>query len=296
LRRPHAERSSEPIDAGGTQTRRSGAAVVAQPSSELTLKLLPKAPYEAAYTATAALIGFAFESQSGDHAFGCDKRVDFLRLPNTLSLVPAGCDVFSRSSEGGEYLLIELRGSTEPASRLVNDVMSSAAIGIAGELRRLLLTCSRDHVATEGLALSLVEALRDATEPPPAVGRRGWMDRQRLVFIDELIVSRLAGPLSVREMAGAVGVSPGFFIRQFKGYVGRTPHDYLVEHRLSRARQLLVRSRDSIAGVAADCGFASQAHMTECFRRRFGLSPGQVRRGSKMSADDERPISWDTNR
>jgi AraC family transcriptional regulator len=242
------------------------------------LRLLPKAPYEAAYTATAALIGFAFESQSGDHAFGCDGRTRFRRLPNTLSFVPPGCDVFSRSSEGGEYLLIESERSMGFPSRLVNDVMSPAAITIAIELRRLLLARARDDVAAEGLALSLIEALRDATDAPhPETGRRGWMSRERLVFVDELILSRLAGPLSVCEMASALGVSSGFFIRQFKSYVGRTPHDYLIEHRLSRARQLLAGCRDSIAVVAADCGFSSQAHMTDCFRRRLGLSPRQFR-------------------
>jgi hypothetical protein len=49
---------------------------------------------------------FAFESQAGTHAFATDRITDFRTRPNSLAYVPKGCDVVSRSPEGGEYLTL----------------------------------------------------------------------------------------------------------------------------------------------------------------------------------------------
>jgi AraC family transcriptional regulator len=72
-------------------------------------ELLPRNPYQTAYTPQAAIVGFAFESQIGVHAFGSDRRVAFRARPNGLAYVPAGCGVYSSSTEGGEYLRIVLQ-------------------------------------------------------------------------------------------------------------------------------------------------------------------------------------------
>jgi len=53
-------------------------------------ELLPRNAYQAAYTPEAPIIGFAFESQVGVHAFGTDRRAAFRAKPNGLAYVPAG--------------------------------------------------------------------------------------------------------------------------------------------------------------------------------------------------------------
>jgi hypothetical protein len=85
--------------------------------------LLPRAAYEAAYVAPCGLIGFAFESQSGFHSFGSDRRTPYRTRPNSLAFIPAGCDVYSQSDCGGEYLLIRAGDWNPPAARRFNDVM-----------------------------------------------------------------------------------------------------------------------------------------------------------------------------
>ena len=60
-------------------------------------ELLPQSPYDAAYTPDAAIIGFAFDSQAGVHAFATDRRTEFPAKPNGLAYVPRGCDVYSES-------------------------------------------------------------------------------------------------------------------------------------------------------------------------------------------------------
>jgi hypothetical protein len=85
--------------------------------------LLSRTAYEVAYVAACGLIGFAFESQSGFHSFGSDRRTPYRTRPNSLAFIPAGCDVYSQSNCGGEYLLIRAGDWKPPAARRFNDVM-----------------------------------------------------------------------------------------------------------------------------------------------------------------------------
>ena len=100
-------------------------------------ELLPRKPYEAAYAAHLPVIGFAFDGQTGVHAFGSDRKTDFQAMANGLAYVPAGCDVYSQSTHGGEYLTITLtcaHGELWPSSRRFSDVIDPLAIDAARQL------------------------------------------------------------------------------------------------------------------------------------------------------------------
>ncbi|MFX9011982.1 helix-turn-helix transcriptional regulator, partial [Acinetobacter baumannii] len=87
----------------------------------------------------------------------------------------------------------------------------------------------------------------------------------------------LDGPVTVGALAGILDLSEGVLFRAFKAALGLTPHDYLMDRRLARAR-LLIRCGDGdLSTIAAVCGFASHAHMTSQFRRRLGTTPSVLR-------------------
>src|SRR4051794_30003870 len=112
-------------------------------SGRWAVELLPKSGYEARYTAAAPVIGFAFDSQVGIHAFGTDRRTGYRAKPNGLAFVPAGCDVYSSSESGGEYLKIAIGPGTETPwawIRRFSDAVDPSAIKAAQALRRLLLS------------------------------------------------------------------------------------------------------------------------------------------------------------
>jgi AraC family transcriptional regulator len=92
----------------------------------------------ARYTAMEPQIGFAFDSQSGIHALASDRVIPFLTYPNGVAFVPRGCDVYSNSDHGGEYLSVlgvGSEGSNEPFS----DRMDRQATTLAHNIRRQLL-------------------------------------------------------------------------------------------------------------------------------------------------------------
>lgn len=79
-------------------------------------------------------------------------------------------------------------------------------------------------------------------------------------------------------LAQAAGAADRFQLaRAFRAAYGTSPHAYLVQIRLLRARQLLAAGEPP-AVVAAACGFADQSHLTRRFRRAYGLTPAVYRR------------------
>lgn len=80
--------------------------------------------------------------------------------------------------------------------------------------------------------------------------------------------------LSLEELADIGGLSPFQFLRRFSRATGLTPHAYLVQRRLQKARRLIADGM-ALAEVAAASGFADQSHMTRLFVRSYGLTPGR---------------------
>jgi AraC family transcriptional regulator len=64
----------------------------------------------------------------------------------------------------------------------------------------------------------------------------------------------------------------------FRAATGLTPHQYVLEQRLHRARQLLEQKETALADIAVACGFSVQTHMTDNFRKHLGITPGEYRR------------------
>jgi AraC family transcriptional regulator len=246
-------------------------------------ELLPRNPYQTVYTPEVPIIGFAFESQVGVHAFGSDRRADFRAKPNGLAYVPAGCDVFTRSDHGGEYLKISLVRDASELSRYkrrFSDAIDAVAIVAAQRLRRqLLANACIDPLEFERCVQALEERLAWVSCVTVVASAAGcWMTPRRLKLVDDLIEARLDAKLTVQELAGAVGLSAGFFSRAFRAAVGKAPHDYIVDRRISRARTLVESTDLDLTAIAHASGFASHAHMTTTFRNRLGISPGELRR------------------
>ncbi|MHC8305950.1 helix-turn-helix transcriptional regulator [Pseudomonas sp. PB3P13] len=245
------------------------------------IELLPGSAYAARYVATHCAIGFAFDSQQGLHAIGSDRVLPFVCAPNSLAFVPAGCDVLSESPTGGEYLrVVHTKGLEWMADRVFNNRIDPQAIALALRMRRSLLRPSFDD-DWESWAPALTDRARDSSALSPSP--QGLINSGRMRLLDEFIDAGLEGPLSVQAMAGLLGLSEGFFMRAFKQVTGKSPHSYLIDRRLARARACFRDSAASLSEIALACGFSSQSHMTTAFKQRIGVSPAHLRARSGIS-------------
>ncbi|WP_213878806.1 AraC family transcriptional regulator [Pseudomonas sp. dw_358] len=101
-------------------------------------------------------------------------------------------------------------------------------------------------------------------------------DTHKLALAAEFIRGHCAESLRVEDIAAHASLSPSYLIRAFKTRYGLTPHGYLIDCRLQRAREGLRRG-EAIADVAAEAGFADQAHLQRLFKRTLAATPGQYR-------------------
>lgn len=92
-------------------------------------------------------------------------------------------------------------------------------------------------------------------------------------FIDR----HYARPLTVEQLAGLAGLSRFHFIRAFRAQAGCTPHRYLRDRRLTRARELLVTTPIPVTEICDRVGFQSLGSFCNLFRRETGETPAAYR-------------------
>ncbi len=98
--------------------------------------------------------------------------------------------------------------------------------------------------------------------------------------VKEKIEASIDTDLSLESLAKESGYSRAHFLRMFRTATGVTPHQFVLNLRLKQAQNRIKKTRDSLIDIAADCGFASQSHMTTVFRKYLDLTPAEVRRNS----------------
>jgi AraC family transcriptional regulator len=122
----------------------------------------------------------------------------------------------------------------------------------------------------EGRVLELLGALVRAGAGTPA--QREWL-AVALRAIDDHV-----GRIPLGRLASACRLHPAHLSRAFKQHMGCSVGEYSRQSRVSRARILLRESTLSLAEIAAECGFADQAHFSRVFKRLVGSTPLRFRR------------------
>ena len=110
--------------------------------------------------------------------------------------------------------------------------------------------------------------------PPQRPGNLAvWQERRAT----EYLVAHINTHLSISDLAAECGLSRSYFIRAFRLTFGTTPYKWLMEYRISRAKEML-KAGALIADVASACGFSDQSHFTRTFSSLTGVTPGTWRR------------------
>jgi AraC-like DNA-binding protein len=99
---------------------------------------------------------------------------------------------------------------------------------------------------------------------------------------------RFIESLSLDEVADAACLSKYHLIRAFRDTFQRTPHRYLVERRIARAREMLERTDRSVTDICFDVGFESLGSFVRLFRREVGEPPNRYRKRFVRGGDPHR--------
>jgi AraC-like DNA-binding protein len=101
---------------------------------------------------------------------------------------------------------------------------------------------------------------------------------KRIDGVREWMESNSSLTISLEDMAGIAHMNSQHFLRMFKQVHQVTPHQYLIELRLQKAKQLLHDTTDTVASICHAIGFESVYSFTHLFRKKFGLPPAAYRK------------------
>lgn len=99
----------------------------------------------------------------------------------------------------------------------------------------------------------------------------------RLKRARQLMDEHFAEPLDLDQLAREVHFSRFHFIRLFRSAFGKTPHQYLTQKRIEKAKELLAAENHTVTAVCLAVGFTSLGSFSTLFRKQVGRSPEQYR-------------------
>jgi AraC-like DNA-binding protein len=147
------------------------------------------------------------------------------------------------------------------------------------EQRELVAGSSRvdSFELTERALLLVADVLERAHPARVGVGRPSTVAARRRAVEDAREVLTADPRIGVRELARAVAVSPHHLSRIFSALTGYTISGYRNRIRVRLALERLAGGETSLARLAADLGFADQAHLTRVVRAQVGRAPSHLR-------------------
>ncbi len=142
--------------------------------------------------------------------------------------------------------------------------------------------CAQPDRPSLGRTEALLHRLADLTERCCDDGPSGpeRLEPRLVRSAKDYLADNFADNIQLGEVAVAFGVNGFHLTRAFKKSTGLAMHAWLVQHRVERARAMLIRGT-APSNAAASCGFSDQPHMTRWFRRLLGMTPREVQRMSR---------------
>jgi transcriptional regulator GlxA family with amidase domain len=167
------------------------------------------------------------------------------------------------------------------------DVLTSAGVCCGIDLCLHIVRRDLGAVTANRIARGIVAAPhRDGGQaqyvpaPVAVVGETSLSDTRAWAL------TRLDEPLALRVLARHAGVSQRTFIRRFTEETGTTPLQWLLNARLSQARELLETTDQPIDRIAHDCGLGTATNLRLHFRRALDTTPTAYRRAFRQTAPE----------
>jgi AraC-like DNA-binding protein len=181
-----------------------------------------------------------------------------------------------------EELAATIAGHPVPTPWFRSGVIDDADLARQLISAHVLLERSVDRLEAEtALQSGFVSLLARHAESRPRIMPVG-RDAARVDVMRDRLGQDLTESLTLSTLAASVGLSPFHAARLFTKTVGMPPHAWRNQLRVGRALQKL-RSGATVAEAAASAGFFDQSHFTRHFTRAYGVSPGAMVKGQRVS-------------
>lgn len=82
--------------------------------------------------------------------------------------------------------------------------------------------------------------------------------------------------IHLEDIAGAAHVSVGESCRCFQNIVRKSPNQYLMGYRISKAMELLIETNDSVTEISGKVGFNDSSNFIQQFKKKNGITPKEL--------------------
>lgn len=168
------------------------------------------------------------------------------------------------------YVEGKLANMLKSAPKYFRVYRSYEALALLDEIIMLSTSSESDELLLQGKLLTYISLIleeADSAQKASSYKRRIVMQSQ------SYIKEHFCEQIKLSDIARDVNLSPNYFHSLFTEVCGMTPHDYLVEHRINIAKNLLITADLSLSDIAERCGFKNQQYLTSVFKSKIGLSP-----------------------
>jgi AraC-like DNA-binding protein len=216
--------------------------------------------------------------------------------PNTILFNPARDYLWIRKRTPQHCRIVLLTIDPALVNRLdvgdvnVAELQFRQQIGVEDQGIRLTFAAIKQEIEAPGLKsrlyiyslllLLLTQLMRcgsnfAARRQPAYV--KGGLPNWRLKRALELLEADETKMPSLAELAGPLRLHPTSFCRAFKQSTGLSPHRYVLERRVNRAKEMMKDRNRPLTEIALDCGFSSSSQFSVVFKRITGDSPRNYR-------------------
>lgn len=176
------------------------------------------------------------------------------RYMQNVHLQTGGKGVLQFSSLDGQYSYLLL----EALEALIHEVVTY------GATNPLMMASLENRVAIQLLRDSRAEFFNSRQEQHVHESVK-----RALKYIETYYASNI----TIDDICGSIYISPPYLQKLFVKHVGKTPHQYIMECRHQKAKELLETTNISVEEVARQCGFVNHAHFSTTFKKMQGVSP-----------------------
>ncbi|WP_280435538.1 helix-turn-helix domain-containing protein [Nocardia carnea] len=160
------------------------------------------------------------------------------------------------------------------------DIATSAGAGAGLDL--CLHLVRKDHGAAHAALLARHMVMPPHREGGQAQYAPSQQPGDRLDGLLDWAGARLGSPLSVRDMAAYLNISPRTLARRFADRLGTSPGAWLLARRVAEARTLLEETDLPVEAIAVRVGLTSAVNLRRRFRAHVGTTPGAYRRAFRL--------------
>ena len=107
---------------------------------------------------------------------------------------------------------------------------------------------------------------------------RNARDIEKMHEAKYILLNNIDAPPTIYELSKRIGINEKKLKNGFKEVFEQTIYNYLLEHKMEKASNLLTTTNKSIIDVAFECGYEYPSHFTTAFKRKFNVTPNQYRK------------------